>query len=206
MFTTTQREEIKAVKAALLLDISTIMQDRMYPTELVKFIVNNCVLTGGAIASTFHHQRPNDYDLYIKDPAHIGSIGKYLEANPQWVKDLKEGYLVKDGQLEGKVWSNRAITLIGDIQLIIMGTVDIRSTFDFEHCKPWLNLQDRSFHISELQYHSIKNRQLIPANNPSQHRIFKYEDRGWEFPRAYLSPVPVDNIPVPPAPVWSTAV
>lgn len=218
MFTAAEREEINLVKASLLVEISQIMKDEKYSPDLVNWITNHGILTGGASASMFHKERPNDYDIYFEESQTIGHVERYLTHNSDYVKDVKEGYIVQDSRMKGKVWSSRAITLRGDIQLIIMNTADIRQLFDFEHCKPWLHIRTRKYFISEVQYRSIKTRTLIPnASNPSQHRIFKFEDRGWKMTerisvnpyleiRPYLKAVPVDNIPVPPAPVWSAAV
>lgn len=199
MFTAAEREEINLVKASLLVEISQIMKDEQYSPDLVSWITNYGILTGGASASMFHREKPNDYDIYFENSQTIGHVERYLTHNPGYIKDVKEGYIVQDSRMDGKVWSSRAITLRGDIQLIIMHTADIRSLFDFEHCKPWLHIRTRKYFISEQQYRCIKTRTLIPGNSdPSQHRIFKFEERGWTFQRAYLSPIPVDLIPVPP--------
>jgi hypothetical protein len=214
MFTAEEVSEIQLVKASLLTELSQIMKSEQYPAELMNWIVNHGILSGGASASVFHREQPNDYDIYFEDSHTIGHVERFLTLNPYWVKDVKEGYIVQDCQMEGKVWSSRAITLMGNIQLIIMKTSSARSQFDFEHCKPWLHLRTRKYFISEEQYRSIKTRTLIPAPHmiPAQHRIFKFEDRGWKlsdrvqrnpFVQAgantgYLSAVPVENIPKPP--------
>ena len=205
MFTAAEGEEISRVKDLLLLDISNIMNSEKYSTDLMSYIVNYGILTGGASASMFHKEQPNDYDIFIEDTDTIGHIERYLAKHPEFIKDVKEGYFVKDSQMEGKVWSSRAITLKGNIQLIIMNTASQRIQFDFEHCKPWLHLRTRKYFISEEQYRSIKSKTLLPTvhQQPAPHRIFKFEERGWKMSdrvqrNPFVSPIPVKNIPVPP--------
>lgn len=183
MFTDQERQEIVAVKERLLKMVDGCFVAHPIPTAIYD-ITKNGILTGGAIASAFHIQTPNDYDIYFKNADHIESVRKiFLDPSMhKWISTVKHNYI--QPVVAGHYYTNNAITLVNGIQFIILGTTDLRNIFDFVHCQPWLDLKTKTLHISEAQYRAIKGMQLIrnPAGpTPAGHRIKKYVERGWRM-------------------------
>lgn len=184
MFTDQERQEIIAVKERLLkLVESRFMPPNSIPTA-IHGVTMNGILTGGAIASTFHNEKPNDYDIYFRTDEEVQAVAQmFLDPSMhQWISSLKHNYI--QPRVPGHYYTNNAITLINGIQFIILQTANLRDLFDMIHCQPWLDLKERTLHISEAQYRAIKAKQLIrnPAGpTPQGRRLKKYLDRGWHI-------------------------
>lgn len=151
-------------------------------------IWTNGVLSGSAISSIYHDEKPKDYDIYFKDHtiiAAVRTVFETLEDKQKLIVDWNDYAGNTDIPLiNGKCFTKRAITLEHDIQYIIMGTLnECRPTFDFIHCMPYYDFAEDKFYISERQLQSIADKMLVfnplrekPA---TQARIEKFQKRGW---------------------------
>lgn len=193
MFTEAEKAEIVDVKNRLLK-----MIDGQYmapiqtkdgkdigpvPSE-IRQMMKFGILTGGAIASAFHNELPNDFDIYFHREDDIKLVVDYFmrPENTKWIEDLKHDYI--QPAVKGKYFTSNAITLVNAIQFIILQTSDLRKGFDFVHCMPWIDLTTGAMHISEDQYRAIKNKKLIlnpHGHGPNARRINKYVQRGYKM-------------------------
>lgn len=190
MFTELERQDVIQTKQKLRLSVFTKLNDPLYHADLVNFIMENCVVSGGCSASIFHAQEPNDYDLYFKTQEALDKFNATFIANKKIyniVKDVNLNYM--NTTVNGKLITAQVVTLFNDIQLITMGTIDMIHTFDFVHCKPFYDLSENRYFISKKQYDSIKHKRLIvnpSADKPAEvWRLQKYKDRGWKQQSAY---------------------
>lgn len=180
MFTEKEKAEIVDVKNRLLK-----MLDGQYMTGVpseIRQMMKFGILTGGAIPSVFHNEKPNDFDIYFHRQDDIKLVCDYFmrPENHQWISDLKHDYI--QPAVKGKYFTSNAITLVNGVQFIILQTSDLRKAFDFVHCMPWIDLVTGAMHISEDQYRAIKNKKLMlnpHGHGPSAKRINKYVERGY---------------------------
>lgn len=160
-----------------------------YPSGLYNRIMQNCVLSGSSISSLYHNEPVKDYDIWCKDVNALTTMTK--EIPEKYSSHIKE-YSERDsyGNLTGKkqnekVITNNAITMLHEVQLIILSTYDIsRKKFDFVHCMPYYDLKEKKFYISQQQMNCIMEKKLLvnpTGNNPAQWRIEKFKSRGWSF-------------------------
>lgn len=183
MFNEIEKQAILKVKAA----IETHLQDRLrdLPSTLQNIIVVNGILTGGASASLFHGDTPNDFDIFLEtDHAikvfkgetmdNVNCLSLVADANPKYFETL----------VAGKMVTGNAITFKNGLQVIMIDKVNARETFDFIHCQPYYRLMDQKYHISKDQYDSIVHRKLVKNTHPNaksvtERRLKKFNDRGW---------------------------
>lgn len=177
-FTLSEKLKITNAKETLVLAL----KKRFYELEL-PYSTRDMFLSGGAIASILQEQMPNDFDIYFKDAEISLSISKYFNANTSQVKDISEKYREYAGT-DGKTITENAITLKNGIQFITKhtGTPEkIRETFDFIHCRPYLDFDSKMLYISKSQYDACVNKMLV-VNNPkavTQHRLEKFLKKGY---------------------------
>lgn len=172
------RELIRRAKNYLLQEIEIRLKD--LPFELSEK-AKGCILSGGAISSAILGAFPNDYDMYFGSINDIKNFEESISRNMDYVKEVAEYYTTTT--VKGKLITANAITLKNGLQFITLGTKDIRSTFDYIHCMPWIDISNKKLHMSYEQYLSIRNKKLIvnksSAKEPSLHRKQKFLDRGW---------------------------
>ncbi len=178
-------QTIQDMKLRISRIIHNLMQDPLMPDELVELIKNKGVVTGGISASVYYSEQPNDIDVYLKDDEAIKQFAAIMlkrNVTKNIVKDVNPNY---HGQtlVSGKVVTSRATTLFNDIQIITMGTSDMIATFDFIHCKPYLDLESNKYYISPTQYKSITTKTLMRNGEvPTTYgRIDKFKGRGWKL-------------------------
>jgi hypothetical protein len=182
-FTEMQKAEIEAVKIAIRTQMRILLGD--LPTSSYKYF-KGCIVSGGVSASLFHGETPNDWDVYLRDPVTAYEFKQYvLEDNDDIMKLVKEvnaNYKVRKHP-SGRLITDWAVTFNNGLQVIVGEEKEHRKTFDFVHCMPYFDMESQSYYISEQQYHSIKNREIIInpncAKEVEQHRLEKYMERGW---------------------------
>ena len=178
-FTTSEKTKILRLKSELTAQFSVKMV-AIPDTTFQTLIRDNCIITGGAIASCFHSEKINDIDLYAKDQASLNTLKIYiLESMKAEIKEMK-AYDVNS--TAGYMITDNAVTLKGDLQFIYLGTADqCRLKFDFIHCMPWFDIKTQKLHISKDQYDAIADKRLLvnPLGNVKFKRIDKYTKRGW---------------------------
>jgi hypothetical protein len=156
---------------------------------LRKSLTANATLSGSAISSIYHGEPINDWDFYLKDWIMIDNFKEIFKQDQKCLEMIDNWNAYEDNTdiplIDGKAYTERAITLKNKFQIIIMGTLDqMRPTFDFVHCMPYYDLNSRVLHISEKQMYSIENKMLMM--NPQRQsevtvaRIQKFEKRGWK--------------------------
>ena len=187
-FTTTEKTKILRLKSELTAQFSVKMSaiaDGLFQAQ----VRENCIITGGAIASCFHSEKINDFDLYAKTKVSLDILKSYiLESMKAEIKEMK-AYDIEDSipQAKTHMITNNAVTLKGDLQFIYLGTADqCRLKFDFIHCMPWFDIKTQKLHISKDQYDSIATKRLYvnPLGEPAKfRRIDKYTKRGWGIDR-----------------------
>lgn len=169
-------------------------------------VLNNGILSGSAMSSIFHGEKPKDYDIYFKDWEIIDAVKDVFKTSSNLQKLIVDWNAYQGNTdipvVNGKCFTERAITLEHNIQYIIMGTLtECRPTFDFIHCMPYYDFAEDKLYISERQLQSIADKLLVfnplrekPA---SEERITKFRKRGWGLdirksviPKADLTKVP----------------
>lgn len=183
-FTTGEKTKILRLKSELTAQFSVKMSaisDDSFKAQ----VRENCIITGGAIASCFHSEKINDFDLYAKNQMSLDILKIHiLESMKDNIKEMKK-YDLEDVIPPAKTHmiTNNAVTLKGDLQFIYLDIADkSRLKFDFIHCMPWFDIKTQKLHISKDQYDSIATKRLL-VNPYSEHvkyrRIDKYTKRGW---------------------------
>ena len=181
MFNSDEQHEILMVKAKIKGALVTKIAE--LPVSLSS-LLTNVVLSGGATASLMHNEEPKDWDLYFKSHEEMSKFFMLVKNDKtlqECVADINEKYM--DTLIEGKLVTVNAVTFKNKLQVIIKQTHDLRFDFDFVHCLPYYDVTSDTFYISEVQFHSIKDKKLI--NNPNRvqgvtpHRIEKFKQRGW---------------------------
>ncbi len=178
LFTTEELVEINTVKEK----IEQFIRSVKLPVALIK-PMKNSIVTGGASASLFHGDAPKDWDFYLTNQADIDEINKVIKEKEvlEVIEDINPKYGV-DTIVEGKLVTPRAITFKNGVQIITMSRADARDTFDFIHCMPYYDIQNRTYHISRRQFISIKTRTLMhnpKSPQPAVYRRQKFINRGW---------------------------
>lgn len=183
-FTTSEKTKILRLKSELTAQFSVKMSaisDDSFKAQ----VSENCIITGGAIASCFHSEKINDFDLYAKTKLSLDALKSYILKDMK--ADIKEikAYELEDVIPPAKTHmiTHNAVTLKGDLQFVYLGTADeCRLKFDFIHCMPWFDIKTQKLHISKDQYDSIATKRLYvnPLGEPAKfRRIDKYTKRGW---------------------------
>ena len=178
-FTTSEKTKILRLKSELTAQFSVKMSaisDDLFKAQ----VRENCIITGGSIASCFHSEKINDFDLYAKDQASLNILKIYILESMK--ADIKEMKAYDVNSTAGYMITDNAVTLKGDLQFIYLGTADqCRLKFDFIHCMPWFDIKTQKLHISKDQYDAIADKRLLvnPLGNVKFKRIDKYTKRGW---------------------------
>lgn len=183
-FSIAEKTKILRLKSELTAQFSVKMSaisDSLFQT----YVRENCIITGGAIASCFHSEKINDFDLYAKDQPSLNILKSYiLESMKADIKEMK-AYDIEDSipQAKTHMITNNAVTMRGDLQFVYLGTADqCRQKFDFIHCMPWFDIKTQKLYISKDQYDSIATKRLLvnPLGEPAKYRrMDKYTKRGW---------------------------
>lgn len=177
-------ERIESVKYKIDHHINT-----MYHNKWSKFVMDNkkhFYLTGGAIASLIHNEKPKDWDFYCDDTTAIMDFMERIELFFMgYVKDVDEKYKEVVGQ-DGKMITAKAITMEDDSSFITFLTgrpEQIKKSFDFVHCMAHYNISDGKLYISKKIFDAAMNKKLI-VNNQAQvrnWRVQKFLDRGYTY-------------------------
>jgi hypothetical protein len=190
-FTTAEKTKILRLKSELTAQFSVKMSaipDNLFQAQ----VRENCIITGGAIASCFHSEKINDFDLYAKNQISLNALKTYiLESMKADIKEMKS-YDLEDvtnpiPQAKTHMITNNAVTLKGDLQFIYLGTADqCRLKFDFMHCMPWFDIKTQKLYMSKDQYEAIATKRLYvnPLGEVKFRRIDKYTKRGWTIEHA----------------------
>jgi hypothetical protein len=133
------------------------------------------------------YSKVNDIDLYFKTNEGMTLFQKYMsmKKNQNVIKDSDTTGPYATTLLNGKLVTANATTLFNDLQFITLSTFEEQqASFDFIHCKPYLDIKDNKFFISQTQYDSIASMQLVINNKNSltEKRLKKFKDRGWKLP------------------------
>jgi hypothetical protein len=156
--------------------------------SLEYWIRDSFVVAGGISASIFTGTAVKDIDLYHR-AAPVEAINNSLQVNflaedAPWrhlIKDINPAYMV--GEVNGKLVTANAITLINDMQLIRLGAVeDCRKIFDFKHCLPVYDIKNKLYQISRNEFDSLTTKKLMThSGTPKSHRLDKFLNRGWRI-------------------------
>lgn len=184
VFSDIERGEIERVKIAIKTRLRALMSELPSPyTQMFK----NGILTGGAIASLFHGEEPNDWDIYLETQLlsnqFLDRVMKGLDGIEDVIADINPNYNVTT-LLNGKVVTERAVTFRNLLQVIVMTDRTSRETFDFVHCMPYFEFGSGNFYISRAQYDAIKQRKLVQnpkhTDQPDVRRLQKLIGQGWK--------------------------
>ena len=201
-FSIAEKTKILRLKSELTAQFSVKMSaisDSLFQSQ----VSNNCIITGGAIASCFHSEKINDFDLYAKDQPSLNALKAYiLEYMHKDIKEMKKYELevANDPIPPAKTHmiTNNAVTMKGDIQFVYLGTVDqCRQKFDFIHCMPWFDIKTQKLYISRDQYDSIATKMLIRnphSENVKFRRVDKYINRGWGIDKNVYKEISANNV------------
>lgn len=155
----------------------------------VRMLAKRCILTGGATASIFHSDTPNDWDLlflFDKDVQSILINPSIIPTND--IADMKEySSDLRTEKVIGKCITTWAITCKNGVQFILRNA-EHRKHFDFIHCMPYYDITRNKLFISGDQFHSIMEKNIIlnpervdRDKAPNEKRLQKYIDRGWTY-------------------------
>lgn len=186
-FTSDQINLINIAKEKLNKTLTEKLMDPLITSELHNIIIENCVVSGGVTASLMTYSKVNDIDLYFKTVEGMTLFEKYMsmKKNQNVIKDADVTGPYSVTKLAGKLVTANATTLFNDLQFITLSTFEEQqASFDFIHCKPYLDIKENKFFISEAQYDAIVGFKLIVNNNSSvtEKRLKKFKDRGWKLP------------------------
>jgi len=186
-FTSDQINLINIAKEKLNKTLTEKLMDPLITSELHNIIIENCVVSGGVTASLMTYSKVNDIDLYFKTVEGMTMFQKYMsmKKNQNVIKDADATGPYATTLLNGKLVTANATTLFNDLQFITLSTFEEQqASFDFIHCKPYLDINVNKFFISEAQYDSIVGFKLVINNKNSvtEKRLKKFKDRGWKLP------------------------
>jgi hypothetical protein len=186
-FISDQINLINIAKEKLNKSLTEKLMDPLITSELHHIILNECVVSGGVTASLMTYSKVNDIDLYFKTNEGMTLFQKYMsmKKNQNVIKDSDTTGPYATTLLNGKLVTANATTLFNDLQFITLSTFEEQqASFDFIHCKPYLDIKDNKFFISQTQYDSIASMQLVINNKNSltEKRLKKFKDRGWKLP------------------------
>lgn len=178
-------ELITTAKVKIQRGLTEKFMDPLIRADLHKIIIEECVLSGGAIASCIRHETPNDFDLYFKTNEGMDRFTKFmaLKQNQNVIKDADAKY--SSTLLSGKLVTANATTLFNDLQFITLSTFEEQQkSFDFIHCKPYYDINEAKLFISKPEFDSIIERRLVINNQNAvtEKRLKKFKDRGWKLP------------------------
>jgi hypothetical protein len=174
-----------ALKHEILSALNDALNDPIFDPALANFIRTSCVVSGGISASVYHKEKINDIDLYCKTQEDLDKLNELRQIHAKkfnaMVKDINPNY---NGVIvNGKLITSNAITLYNDLQLItMMNATQIESSFDYLHCRPYYDISENKYYISQKQLNVISNKKLIVNNQhstPAKHREEKFLKRGW---------------------------
>ena len=201
-FTTAEKTKILRLKSELTAQFSVKMSaisDNLFQA----LVRENCIITGGAIASCFHSEKINDIDLYAKDQTSLNALKSYiLESMKDNIKEMKR-YDIEDANdpippAKTHMITNNAVTMKGDLQFVYLDTADqCRLKFDFIHCMPWFDIKTQKLYISRDQYDSIATKMLIRnphSENVKFRRVDKYINRGWGIDKNVYKEISANNV------------
>lgn len=184
-FSENEIANIKSIKNKLWISIESAM-NRTLPPNMLTFLKDNAILTGGATASIFHGDFPSDWDLYLRGQNNIDVFNDWVlnKSNEEYIEDIDEKYSIHTTS-GGKLITTRAVTFKNKIQVITMQTADKRTQFDMLHCMPWYDLKNDVLHISRAQYDSIRDKKIVKNTHVDAFpitawRMEKYKNRGWK--------------------------
>lgn len=160
----------------------------------LQMATKNCILTGGAIVSMFHHETPNDFDLLFNFVSDLDKVkfdianGTERIINRNLVKNINPNYFHRKADQnsfkDGKAISEWAVTLYNNIQLVLK-PITYRQGFDFIHVMPYYDIMRNKLFISPEQFDCLVNKEI--KINPKhvqpicEKRVLKYTDRGWSI-------------------------
>lgn len=146
-------------------------------------MLEGSILTGGAIASVWHGEEPNDLDMYLRNEDTSIAFNAFMKANEglhEYVKDVNPKYMIT--QVDGKLITANAVTFKNKLQVITIVTRDQRVNFDYLHCMPYLDWKHEQLVMSRAQIEAIKHKKLVlnPKGKFVEHRRKKFLERGWK--------------------------
>lgn len=186
-FTQTEKTAIIHLKSSIA-SYYNLQMKKLGDRTLESLFYSNCIITGGCIQALYHNAVVNDIDVYARGPKAIAQIQSHLLTAKDDIIKVSKAYDLDDGSFTSpqKLITTNAITLTNDVQFIHLGNAeDCRQKFDFVHCMPYYDLTTQKLHISEAQFRSIYNKQLvfnIKGEAIKERRIKKYIDKGWKLP------------------------
>lgn len=188
-FTIDEIEHIKSAKVKIQRALTEKFMDPLIRADLHRIIMEECVLSGGAISSCIRRETPNDFDLYFKTYEGMDKFTKFMamKHNQNVIKDNDSKYSTT--LLAGKLVTANATTLFNDLQFITLSIFEEQQkAFDFIHCKPYYDIGESQLFISKPEFMSIMQRQLVVngSNEVSVKRLDKFKDRGWTPPDVTL--------------------
>lgn len=181
------KEDILRMKEGIRLKLNTALNDPIFEPSIAKFIIQNCVVSGGISASVYHNETINDVDVYLKSNEQLVAFNKLKDLMGKRflnvVKDVNKNYSSTNTTVNGKVITSNAITFYNDIQVVtLIDATSIPSTFDFLHCRPVYDISEDKYYISPAQLASIKQKALVrnlPMQTTQIWRVDKFLQRGW---------------------------
>ncbi len=190
VFNDVERAEIEAVKIVIRTQLRNLFAD--LPSSYYQYL-EGCVLTGGASASLFHGETPNDWDVYLengtKSENFLNRVLNNDENIYEQILEINPNYRTRSTLVPGIYVTESAITFKNGLQIIVNADKTTRQNgFDFVHCMPYFDMKTQQYFISRAQYDAIKNKHLIQNPNyigqPIVSRLDKFWSRGWTNKRA----------------------
>lgn len=185
VFTYEERNHIETVKDTIKSRLRVLLSH--LPTKYIPYF-NNAILSGGAIASLFRGEEPNDWDLYLENMIQVNDFQNTLLHDKVTIDDLvldiNPNYRTVT-VVDGKYVTENAVTFKNKLQVITNNCSSAREIFDFIHCMPYYRLGENKFYISRAQYDAIMKKTLIFNQGGSRSidlfRQRKFLERGWVF-------------------------
>lgn len=187
MFSESDKKLILKVKEQIKEKVGLgVLENKIYFQEFLKESVSfpKMFLSGGAIASLFQNETPNDWDLFFKNEIEKTVFTKFL-TNSSFFTPIE--FFIDERYTDEEGIPVNALTIKDDqisfIKLYADKPEYVKSTFDFVHCTSHYDIFDDTLHISELQFKCMTQKILMRNTNEpiKKSRLEKFLNRGYKI-------------------------
>lgn len=142
------------------------------------------VIAGGVFSSIFHHEDPNDIDVFVLDQGDHGPLYTVLRMENNFEETTKNNTVYAANTHIRHLFTRKD----AKVQFIFtkFATIkDLLDDFDFKHCR--VAYDGNKLYISRSAYNAMRDKKLV-LHNPNrsqnqfqlQKRVRKFLDRGYK--------------------------
>lgn len=150
----------------------------------IMFSYRGLVVAGGVFSSIFHHEDPNDIDVFVLDQGDHASLYTVLRQEDSFEETTRNNTVYAANTHIRYLFTRKD----GKVQFIFtkFATIkDLLDDFDFKHCR--VAYDGNKLYISRSAYNAMRDKKLV-LHNPNrsqnqfqlQKRVRKFLDRGYK--------------------------